>query len=688
MKSEFSLAFNQICAEYSLPREVVLDAVRAALATAYRRDWRIPATQNVSAEIDLETGLARIYLERAVVEAAEDPDTEISLKEARTKNAQAQIGDAVMVDVTPHDFGRIAAQTAKQVITQRLREAERESQFTRFSRQENEIIIGTVQSVSPHGVTLHLERTEEAQMPRREQIPGERYVIHQKIRVYVLEVRRSSRGPEIIASRSHPLMLRRLLEIEVPEIRNGQVEINAVAREAGTRAKIAVSARQPGIDPVGSCVGPRGIRIQTISRELHGERIDVVEWNPDPETFIANALSVPAIVCITLDEHNPGGRTASVVVMDDQLSLAIGRSGQNARLAAKLTNWRVDIQGGTEAAIAALEQVNRTPELLDALRGAAAQIPRLATIIRTHETDQYPYTDEERHVIGTVVKAVRQATIARRDAQRPGSVQAQARQRAQRSADAERVRAKEEAHARVPRGAYKVPLSELGISKRIYTNLITNGLTNVGEVMQRMAVGDEALLMLNGVGVKALREIKQAVEESGLGLLDFGDTESGEVVEREPVEGAVEGDLAVETAVEATPEIVAEETTQQEPELAEEVIAAEEAEPIAEPVSEEEMPEQMVEPEQPLEAEEPAEEEEGVVKSLSAIAEIVGDFETVVFDETEEPELEETSSSGKGRKGRRRRRTVVYDDSTGETFVMRKHRSRTTEGWDEYSEDY
>ncbi|MBN1247469.1 MAG: transcription termination/antitermination protein NusA, partial [Anaerolineae bacterium] len=358
MKSEFALAFNQICAEYSLPKEVVLDAIRAALATAYRRDGKVPSTQNVSAEISLETGLARVFLEKTVVDEVEDEELEIAFAEARRKKPGVEVGDIVMIDVTPQDFGRIAAQTAKQVITQRLREAERESQFNRFSRQENEIIIGTVQSVNPRGVTLHLERTEEAHMPRREQIPGERYVLHQKIRVYVLEVRRTSRGPEIIVSRSHPLMLRRLLELEVPEIRAGQVEINAVAREAGTRAKVAVSARQVGIDPVGACVGMRGIRIQTISRELHGERIDVVQWDDDNETFISNALSVPSIVCITVDENNPGGRTASVVVLDEHLSLAIGRSGQNARLAAKLTNWRVDIQGATEAAMWALDQVN------------------------------------------------------------------------------------------------------------------------------------------------------------------------------------------------------------------------------------------------------------------------------------------------------------------------------------------
>lgn len=712
MKSEFALAFNQICAEYSLPKEVVLDAIRAALATAYRRDWKVPSTQNVSAEISLETGLARIYLEKAVVEEVEDEQLEIDLETARKKKQGVDVGDVVMIDVTPHDFGRIAAQTAKQVITQRLREAERESQFNRFSRQENEIIIGTVQSVNPRGVTLHLERTEEAHMPRREQIPGERYVLHQKIRVYVLEVRRTSRGPEIIVSRSHPLMLRRLLELEVPEIRSGQVEINAVAREAGTRAKVAVSARQEGIDPVGACVGMRGIRIQTISRELHGERVDVVEWAEDEETFISNALSVPSILSVTLDPHNTGGRTASVVVLDEHLSLAIGRSGQNARLAAKLTNWRVDIQGGTEAAMWALEQVNKTPDLLDALRSKAALIPRLAAVMRAHEESRYPYTDEERHVIGPVVKAVREALIARRNAERPGSSQARARARAQERAEAERVKAKESAQARVPRGAYKVPLNDLDVSEKVRSHLLTNGLENVGQIMERMAVGDEALLMLNGVGVKGLREIKEAVAASGLQLLGEADTEAEEKAEAfaevdaakeeatpgEPVEEAApeeEAEVVVEATAEAT-----EETAEVEEETPTEVAAEVEAAAV-ETVSttaeaaveelEEEAPEEPpaeeapeAEPvvEEPLTVESEEEEDEdefpGFLESL----------DDAIYEEEDEEVEEITGGRGRSKKRKKkRRRTVFYDDDTGETFVVRRHR-RNSDRWDEFGEDY
>lgn len=672
MKSEFSLAFNQICAEYSLPREVVLDAVRAALVTAYRRDWKVGATQNVAADISLETGLARIYLEKVAVEAVEDPITQITLKEARGLKPGAQLDELLMVDVTPHNFGRIAAQTAKQVITQRLREAERESQFNRFSRQENEIIIGTIQSVSPHGVTLHLERTEEAHMPRREQIPGERYMLHQKIRVYVLEVKRTSRGPEIVVSRSHPLMLRRLLELEVPEIRAGQVEINAVAREAGMRAKVAVSTRQAGLDPVGACVGMRGIRIQTISNELHDERIDVIEWNKDPAIYISNALSMPQVLSVVLDESNPGGRTASVVVLDDQLSLAIGRAGQNARLAAKLTGWRIDIQGATEAALWALEQINTTPDLVNTLKPAAAPlIPRLATIMRTHEGEHYPYTDEERRIIKTTVEAVREALITRRDADRPALRQARARRSAQEKADAERRQAQQAARASVPRAAYAKDLKDLALSDKVYSHLLNSGISNVGDVMERVALGDEALLMIEGVGVKALREIKDAVTASGLRYLEAGEAPAVEAV--------------------AAPVLV---------EAAEAVVVEAEGEPLAEEVA---LPAEAVAgdveaPGVALEVETAPEVAEAVAVDVSVeTVETVATLETetdktVTFAESyvdifEDDELVDEDDDRKDKRKKKKGRTVMYDDKTGETFVVRKRR-RHKDMWDDFGNEF
>lgn len=673
MKSEFSLAFNQICAEYSLPREVVLDAVRAALVTAYRRDWKVGATQNVTADISLETGLARIFLEKTAVEEVDDPTAQISLKEARSINPGSTMDDLLMVDVTPRDFGRIAAQTAKQVITQRLREAERESQFNRFSRQENEIIIGTIQSVSPHGVTLHLDRTEEAHMPRREQIPGERYMLHQKIRVYVLEVKRSSRGPEIVVSRSHPLMLRRLLELEVPEVRAGQVEINAVAREAGMRAKVAVSTRQAGLDPVGACVGMRGIRIQTISNELHDERIDVIEWNKDPKIFIANALSMNQVLSVVLDENNPGGRTASVAVLDDQLSLAIGRSGQNARLAAKLTGWRVDIQGATEAALWALEQVNATPELLDVLKANAPLVPHLAAIMRTHESDRYPYTDEERRILKTTVEAVREAIITRRDAERPATRQARARRTAQEKAEAERREAQQAARARVPVTAYDQPLAMLNLSDKVHSHLASSGLTSAGDVMERMALGDEALLMIEGVGVKALREIKDAMDATGL----------------QYVEPVAEGAVPVEDVVVVTAEAEAEVAEAAEPVGAPEKAAA--VSPVAElPVAEapallEAEDEVAVEAEAEIVEEAPvdlaAQAEEPVVETLGEAAEVF----TAVFEDEEF--LDDDDDGRKDRQKKKKGRTVVFDDKTGETFVVRKRR-RPKDLWADFDEEF
>ena len=713
MKSEFALAFNQICSEYNLPREVVLDAIRAALVTAYRRDSKVPPTQNVAAEINLNTGLARIYIEKDIVESVDDPITQISLKKALRIKPDVELEGTVMVDETPKDFGRIAAQTAKQVITQRLREAERESQFNRFSRQENEIIIGTVQSVSPRGVTLHLERTEEAQMPRREQIPGERYVLHQKIRAYVLQVRRTSRGPNIIVSRSHPLMLRRMLELEVPEVRAGQVEINAVAREAGTRAKIAVSTNQSGIDPVGACVGMRGIRIQTISRELHDERIDVLEYSEDPATFISNALSLPIILCVTLDENNTNGRTASVVVLDQHLSLAIGRSGQNARLAAKLTNWRIDIQGATEAGFWALEQINKTPQLLDDLHNRASLLPKLASVMRSHEEDRYPYTDEERRLIGETVKAIRKVAIARRDAERPGAQQARERRHAQERVEEARVEAKREARERVPKAAYNTPLDELDLGSKIYSNLINDGLSNVGELMERMALGDEALLMLNGVGIKALNDIKEAIKSSDWELRTREEEEGVEAAETEVVEEveALVEDLlpeepepAVEEEAEGVLEPVAEEAavadtevaaapeTAAAPEMAapEEAVAEIEAEEITE-TGEPEAVEEEEEDELPVielvteQTEE--EEEEGVFADLvDDYTEVLSKDEYVYDDRgfVEEEEEEDKKSSGK----KARRRAVFYDEETGETFVVHKHRHDDDEAWDEFGGDY
>ena len=374
MKSEMLLAFNEIMDEHGVSREVVLEALQTALVAAYRKVVNAPNAQRVEASVDLEAGTYRILAEKEVVEAVQDPRTEVSVAEARQVDPEARPGDMVLVDATPRDFGRVAAQTARQVIQQRLREAEREEQTRYFRRQLNEIVSGVVQAINPREITLGLDLKAEGRLPRKEQIPGERLRVHERIRALLLEVNPTPRGPQIILSRAHRDFLRRLLENEVPEIYNGDVEVRSIAREAGRRSKVAVVALKPGIDAVGACVGIKGVRIQTIVRELNGEKIDVIEWSPDVATFIARALSPARVYSVYLDPQAEV-KTATVVVSEDQLSLAIGREGVNARLAAKLTGWRIDIKSLPEAAADALHRLQTDPELLPLATELADRVP-------------------------------------------------------------------------------------------------------------------------------------------------------------------------------------------------------------------------------------------------------------------------------------------------------------------------
>ncbi|HZY41169.1 MAG TPA: transcription termination factor NusA, partial [Anaerolineae bacterium] len=417
MKSEFLLAFNQICSERNLPKEVVLEALSTALVSAYRRDINASSAQNITAVIDGQTGLAHIYAEKEVTDKVQDVRTEVSVDVARQIVPESKLGDMVMVESTPDGFGRIAAQTAKQVILQRIREAERDAQYNLYAEREGEIINGVVQSIGGPGITLNLGRTE-ALMPKKEQVNGERYQMHQRLRAYVMEVRKSSRGPQIIVSRAHKNMLRRLLELEVPEIYNGTVEIKSIAREAGARSKIAVAAAQPGIDPVGACVGMRGVRIQSIVTELGGEKIDVIEWSPEPAAYIQKALSPARVLTVHPEDDPRDGKIALVVVPDDQLSLAIGREGQNARLAAKLTTWRIDIKGSTESARDAVAQVERDHALREKLGAAAAYSGLVQQILQRHAEQSLPWNTEELQTIKLLLDAVHNAAVARKQAER------------------------------------------------------------------------------------------------------------------------------------------------------------------------------------------------------------------------------------------------------------------------------
>jgi N utilization substance protein A len=361
MKSDFLLAITQLSAEKNLPKDVVLTAVEAALVSAYKKD-NFATNQNIAVKINPNTGQVEVWAEKDIVEAPSDKRYEIALDEAKKVKEDAQIGDTIMVESTPRNAGRIAAQTAKQVILQRLHEAEHSAIFEEYADREGDVISGVVQRFELGQAHIDLGRTE-AILPASEQVRTERYRVGQRLKLLLLQVARTSKGPRVIVSRSHPDLLRRLFELEVPEVYNGTVEIKAVAREAGFRSKIAVAAKQEGIDPVGCCVGLRGIRIQNIVSELNGEKIDVIMWNPDAAVFIASALSPAHIVSVDL---NGNDEAAMVVVPDKQLSLAIGKEGQNARLAAKLTGWRIDIKSVSAAEAERLAAAKPAAEAVEA----------------------------------------------------------------------------------------------------------------------------------------------------------------------------------------------------------------------------------------------------------------------------------------------------------------------------------
>lgn len=343
MNAEFMQAFEQLAKEKGIAAEVVFDAVEAALISAYKRNFG--SAQNVRVSLDRTTGEIHVYARKTVVETAEDSRLEISLAEARKLDARYELEDVVELEVTPKNFGRIAAQTAKQVVVQRIREAERGIVYEEFSNRESDIVTGIVQRIEQKNVFIDLGKAEAILAPS-EQIPGEIYKHGDRIKTYIIEVKKTTKGPQILVSRTHPGLLKRLFELEVPEIHDGVVEIKSVTREAGSRSKIAVYSRDEDVDPVGSCVGHKGMRVQTIVNELKGEKIDIVKWSSDPVQYIANALSPAKVVLVDTNEVD---KISRVVVPDYQLSLAIGKEGQNARLAAKLTGWKIDIKSESQA---------------------------------------------------------------------------------------------------------------------------------------------------------------------------------------------------------------------------------------------------------------------------------------------------------------------------------------------------
>jgi N utilization substance protein A len=496
MKNEFELAFNEIAEARTLDRKVVLDALQTALVSAYRKDTNASAAQNIEAKIDPNTGRSRLFVEKEVVDDVQNPLTEVTLEEARFFEPECDYGDVVMVQVerTTKNFGRIAAQTAKQVILQKIREAERKALFEEFKEKEGDIVSATVQSVSGGKVTVNLNNGRaEGTLVKSQQIPRENYKPGDKIRVYIQEVKELSRGPEIVVSRSHRNMLRRLLEFEVPEIYNGSIEIKNIAREAGGRSKVAVVALQEGIDPVGACVGMRGIRIQNIVKELHDEKIDVIEWVPNQEDFIAKALSPARVKGVYLEDDPDIGRTASVIVQDDQLSLAIGREGQNARLAAKLTGWRIDIKSVSEAVNTALEQLH---------------VGAMAAIRERHE----PLIAEVRRIMdkknaGLAVMPEEYTTLA-------GFADIVERHLVMLRNDARKARLAEINAVRqtLPRRAFDIPVTRLDLPDDIIEAL--QPLENAGEIMLRFLIDENRLRRLLGnQSDTALMQVQVALDK-------------------------------------------------------------------------------------------------------------------------------------------------------------------------------
>ena len=383
MKTEFVIALTQLAAERNLPKEVILKTVELALVPIFKKTSFAP-DQEISVKILSQTGDVKVFAPKKVVKRRSDPRKEMLLSEARKLKADAQVGDVIEVECTPENAGRIAAQTAKQVILQRLREAERDAIFGAYADKEGDVVSGVVNGIEPKHIRVDLGKAE-AILPLAEQMVTDRYRMGQRLKYYLLKVLRTARGTQLVVSRTHQNLLRRLFEIEIPEVYNGTVEIKSVAREPGYRSKVAVAARQEGVDAVGSCLGLRSIRMQNITKELGGEKIDVIQWHPDPAVFIGNALSPASIVKV---EINGNEKSASVVVPDRQLSLAIGRGGQNARLAARLTGWRIDIKNVSMLEGGAAPGVDKVSKAEEAVASGAVAV--LESVEQVVEAEAVP----------------------------------------------------------------------------------------------------------------------------------------------------------------------------------------------------------------------------------------------------------------------------------------------------------
>lgn len=645
MKNEFALAFNEVLEEKGLPKDIVVDALQAALASAYRRHENASNAQRVDALIDIETGKVTIYAEKEVVETVEDARTEVSLKDAQKVDKDAQLGSMVVVETTPKNFGRVAAQTARQVIQQRIREAERDAQFKYFSKQMGEIISGVVQAVNAQGVTLGMEMKAEGSMPRTQMIPGERFRVHDRARALLLEVKTTPRGPQIILSRAHRNFLRRLLENEVPEIYHGMVEIRSIAREPGQRSKVAVAALQAGVDPVGACVGIRGVRIQAIVRELNDEKIDVIEWSADPAVYIAKALSPARVSGVYLNEQARGIKTATVVVPEDQLSLAIGRDGQNARLGAKLTAWKIDIKSLPEAATDALYKLRNDPTYADLLPHEVDALPGVEAIL-AKKAEGRPVTPEEYHLLTQFVDRVERGVARQR--------------KEEQRAEEERLN---QARAGIPAAAFEIPMEKFEVSDRVYTVISETGLQTVGDLMLQMKLDPDSIWKLGGMGPKAMNELQTALDQVMVQLASPAEAEPAVAEEALPEAPVEAPEALVEPVVEEAQPVV---------EVFEPAVALEvEESPAAEAQP---APEAALAPAE-TEAVAPAGEEAEAFDELFALR------PDAVPTETTEEEGEEDGD--KKKKKKKKKFVEVEFDPDHNAMLVKKKRKRSGGEWDD-----
>lgn len=659
MKNEFELAFNEVIEDRQLPKEVVLEALEAAMVSAYRRAVNASTAQHVEAKIDLETGQVAIFAEKEIVEVVQDERTEVTLDNAKEVDEEAVMGGMVIVETTPRNFGRVAAQTARQVIQQRIREAERDAQLEYYGDQIGEIVNGIVQALNSQAVTLGLDMKAEGIMPRSQQIPGERFRVHDRVRALLLEVKSSPRGPQIILSRAHKNFLRRLLENEVPEIYHGLVEIRSIAREPGQRSKVAVAALQPGVDPVGACVGIRGVRIQAIVRELSDEKIDVIEYNPDPGAYIAKALSPARVSGVYLDEHAKGTKTATVVVPEDQLSLAIGRDGQNARLGAKLTAWRIDIKSLPEATVDALGKLQNQEEFAEFAEQEAEVIPQIEQIL-AKKAEGRPITPEEYQLMSKFVDRIERGLRQQRDLER----------------EAEEARIRELREA-IPSAAFDMPIEESGISLRFTTILAGSGYSTMGDLKLQMDMDPDVILSLEGIGPKAMEDIATAFE-----TVTFPeDVEEPPVVEAEVVADAEVAEEVETTPAEAAPaEVSGEEEVIAEAEVEEAGLPEEEIQPEAVEAIESEPEEAEAEVVfEEVAEEEEAEEEPASFEELFTLQPEVFDL----VDDLDSDEIEDTEVVGKKKKKKKKRYVEMEYDPDADYLVVKKKRKRGESEWEE-----